>query len=46
MRAFNDVDGDGRVSRDEFMARVPDWYAMMDRNADGTITTDDFGPGN
>ncbi len=46
MRAFNDVDGDGRVSRDEFMARVPDWYAMMDRNGDGTITTDDFGPGN
>ena len=46
MRAFNDVDGDRRVSRDEFMVRVPDWYAMMDRNADGTITTDDFGPGN
>jgi len=40
---FNDVDGDGQVSRDEFMARTPDWYATMDRNGDGIITTADFG---
>ena len=45
-RVFNDVDGDDRVSREEFMARVPDWFAMMDRNGDGGITTSDFGPGN
>lgn len=46
MRAFNDTDGDGFVSRDEFMAKTPAWIAMMDRNADGTVTADDFGPGN
>ena len=45
-RAFNDTDSDGLVSRDEFMARVPDWFAMMDSNGDGGVTTDDFGPGN
>lgn len=45
-RAFNDTDGDGSVSRDEFMARVPGWFAMMDGNGDGSVTTDDFGPGN
>ena len=45
-RAFNDADGDAKVSRDEFMARVPDWFAMMDKNGDGGITTDDFGPKN
>jgi len=44
--AFNDADGDGAVSRDEFLARTPDWFAMMDRNADGQITAADFGPGN
>ncbi len=45
MRAFNDTDGDGFVSRDEFMAKTPEWIAMMDRNADGAVTADDFGPG-
>jgi Ca2+-binding EF-hand superfamily protein len=45
-RAFNDTDGDGLVSREEFLARTPDWYAMMDRNGDGTVTQQDFGPGN
>jgi len=43
---FNDVNGDGQVSRDEFMARTKDWYAQMDRNGDGTVTTADFGRGN
>ncbi|MCF6314924.1 MAG: EF-hand domain-containing protein [Marinosulfonomonas sp.] len=43
---FNDVDGDGKVSRDEFMARAPDWFATKDRNGDGVITTADFGPRN
>lgn len=45
-RAFNDLDGDGFVSREEFLARTPDWYAQMDRNGDGTVTRDDFGRGN
>lgn len=46
MREFNDGDGDGQVSRDEFLSRVPDWFAKMDRDGSGAITTDDFGPGN
>ena len=46
MRAFNDIDGDGLVSREEFLSRVPDWFAQMDRDGDGAIRTTDFGPGN
>lgn len=46
MRAFNDVDGDGQVSRDEFLSGVPDWFAKMDRDGSGEVTTADFGPGN
>ena len=42
---FNDINGDGQVSRDEFMAKTADWFATMDRNGDGTITTADFGRG-
>ncbi len=41
---FNDVDGDGNVSRDEFLDRTPDWFAMLDRNGDGLVTAEDFGP--
>lgn len=44
--AFNDTNGDGLVSREEFLARTPDWFAMMDRNGDGKITSGDFGQGN
>ena len=43
---FNDVNSDGKVSREEFMARTNDWFVMMDKNGDGTITVDDFGRGN
>lgn len=43
---FNDMNGDGQVSRDEFMTRTKDWYAQMDRNGDGTVTKADFGRGN
>lgn len=41
--AYNDVDDDGVVSREEFLARAPDWFAEMDRNGDGVVTTSDFG---
>lgn len=43
IRAFNDTDGDGLVSRDEFVGRTPAWFAMMDRNGDEQVTEDDFG---
>lgn len=46
MRGFNDSDGDGLVSREEFMAKNPDWFAKMDRNGDGSVTVDDFGMNN
>lgn len=42
MRDFNDTDGDGLVSQEEFLARVPEWFRMMDRNGDDLVTTDDF----
>lgn len=40
---FNDTDGNGEVSREEFLARAPDWFAILDRNGDGGVTTADFG---
>lgn len=43
---FNDTDGDGKVSREEFLANTEKWFEMMDRNGDGGITTADFGRGN
>ena len=43
MRKFNDSDGDGSVSREEFVGRTAEWFAMMDQTGDGTITVDDFG---
>jgi Ca2+-binding EF-hand superfamily protein len=43
MRAFNDPDGDGMVSREDFVGRTADWFAMMDRDGDGKVTVDDFG---
>ncbi len=42
MRGFNDADGDGFVSREEFVERTADWFAMMDRDEDGNVTEDDF----
>lgn len=41
--AFNDTDGNGEVSREEFLAHAPDWFAILDRNGDGGVTTADFG---
>lgn len=43
MRGFNDADGDGMVSREEFTSRTADWLAMMDHNGDGQVTAADFG---
>jgi Ca2+-binding EF-hand superfamily protein len=43
MRTFNDADGDGAVSREEFVGRTADWFVMMDQTGDGKITEDDFG---
>jgi len=42
MREFNDVNGDGQVSRDEFVGRTGDWFTKMDRTGDGVVTTQDF----
>ncbi len=42
-RAFNDADGDGQVSRAEFIGATAAWIAKMDRSGDGVITRDDFG---
>ena len=40
---FNDVDGDGQVTREEFVTQTAAWIALIDRNGDGIVTTDDFG---
>jgi len=40
----NDTDGDGKVSRDEFLDNAPAWIEMVDRNGDGVVTQADFGP--
>lgn len=42
--AFNDTDGDGAVSRDEFLSHTTDWLALIDRDGSGDVTTADFGP--
>jgi len=41
--AASDRDGDGKVTREEFLAGADTWFAELDRNADGGITLDDFG---
>ena len=41
--SFNDTDGNGEVSHEEFLAHSSDWLAMLDRNGDGSVTTADFG---
>lgn len=44
--SFNDLDEDGEVSKDEFIANSPAWIAQIDRDGDGAITAADFGPKN
>ena len=41
----NDTDGDGKVSREEFVAGAAGWVAQMDSDGDGAVTVADFGPG-
>ncbi|HHB83911.1 MAG TPA: EF-hand domain-containing protein [Devosia sp.] len=41
---FNDDNGDGEVSLDEFVGNSDEWFAIMDRNGDGEVTSADFGP--
>jgi hypothetical protein len=40
---FNDTDGNGEVSREEFLSHSGDWLDMLDRNGDGSVTPADFG---
>lgn len=40
---FNDVDGNGEVSREEFLARSADWFTVLDRDGDDSVTSADFG---
>lgn len=42
--SFNDTDGDGAVSQEEFLAHAADWLALIDRDGSGDVTTADFGP--
>ena len=42
--AFNDTDGDGKVSEEEFLAKAEDWLTLIDRDASGDVTSADFGP--
>ncbi|SMX26903.1 EF hand [Pelagimonas phthalicica] len=41
----NDLNKDGKVSREEFVSRAETWIGMMDKNGDGVITIADFGRG-
>lgn len=38
-----DTNGDGQLSREEFLADAAGWLAKKDRNNDGAVTAADFG---
>ena len=38
-----DLDGDGQVTREEFITGVDLWFPKQDRNGDGVISAEDFG---
>lgn len=40
--SHSDRNGDGHVDRAEFVAGAQDWFAALDRNSDGGITSADF----
>lgn len=40
----NDTDGDGKVSKAEFVDGAGAWVAQLDRTGDGKIGQEDFGP--
>lgn len=42
-RLSNDLNGDGTVTRDEFVTNGRQWFARMDRNRDGVVSLADFG---
>ena len=41
-RDMTDTDGDGSVTRAEFLDSAADWIARMDSNGDGQVTAADF----
>ncbi len=41
--AFNDANGDGKVTLEEFIAGTEAWLALIDRNGDGKVDLSDFG---
>lgn len=43
-RDFNDTDADGIVTSSEFTSQTADWFARIDRNGDGILTSGDFRP--
>ena len=42
--AFNDINQDGEVARDEFLAQAAAWLALIDRDGSGDVSVSDFGP--
>ena len=40
---FNDDDGNGEVTMEEFIGNSEAWFALLDRNVDGVVTSADFG---
>lgn len=42
--SFNDTNGDGMVSAEEFSSKSAAWFARIDRDGDQIVTAADFGP--
>jgi len=42
-QSYNDADGDGMVTLDEFVAATKTVFTQIDRNGDGAMTPADFG---
>lgn len=40
--AANDANGDGGVSREEFLAGADDWFGELDTDGSGGVTLEDF----